>query len=169
MELTDAQIKKLERIRSIHYQVIEKAMSDQLSNNYIPEKTSNSISFVDKKGKDIKTSLTNETALLLEQKVTIYKEMESKVQEIGESPNSSFDDYILEGWRGKIEVPKKYCSAQLYKENNEAKEIMYEYNNSARRYIEVCVELKKIQTIINNIDENKTYKLTIDIASKLGF
>lgn len=168
--------KKLERMASIKYQVIEKAITDDLNYGIRSEnKSSESISSglqVSKTGKEIKDSLQKEFAIAVENKVHCYKEMDELVKEIGANPESTFkDEYIVNGWEGKIDLPKKYCYEEIYKDNNpvpQAKE-MQKYNEHARRFIIFSIEIKKLQTIISVIDENKTYKLTVDLASKLGF
>jgi hypothetical protein len=173
-EFNEILSKKLERMASIKYQVIEKSVTDDL--NYgirTGEKESVSSGIqVSKTGKEIKDSLQKEFAIAVEQKVSCFKEMDELVKEIGVNPESTFKyDYIANGWEGKIDLPKKYCYEEIYKDNNavpQAKE-MQKYNEHARKFIISSIECKKLQTIINYIDEKKTFKLTVDLASKLGF
>ena len=171
---------KLQRIASIQYMVVEKGISDDLNygiRSESKESPNNGIN-VSKKGKEIKEALQKEFSVCVENKVSIFRGMSELVEKIGTPPTSSYDDdYISEGWKGKIDLPKKYCYDQLYKEdsvNNQNNPVefskeMRQYNELARKFIIASIESKKIQTIINHIEENKTYKLTIDIAAKLGF
>ena len=171
---------KLQRIASINYQVVEKAIVDDL--NYGIRSGEKDISangnynsgiMISKTGKEIKEALQKEFALCVEHKVHCFAKMDELVKEIGFNPENSFkDDYVVNGWEGKIELPKKYCYEEIYKDGNEqnekAKE-MREYNERARKFIIASIEIKKLQTIINYIDEKKMFKLTVDLAAKLGF
>lgn len=166
--------KKLERMASIKFQVIEKAVSDDF--NYgAKEASKDNVSSgiqVSKTGKEIKEALQKEFANAVEQKVHCYTKMDELVKEIGQNPESSFkDDYIINGWEGKIDLPKKYCYEEIYVDNTpvEKSKEMQKYNEHARKFIIHSIECKKLQTLINNIDEKKTFKLNIDLASKLGF
>ena len=112
-----------------------------------------------------------EQASLVTKKLGLYKEMDELVQSVGISPNSKFKDNYFIGWANQVELPYKYCHTQIYKDSvpEESKKDMIDYNNIARDYVHICIENKKIQTVINTLDVNKKYKLTVEVASKLGF
>lgn len=168
---------------SIKYMVIEKSITDDLSygikNNSTSKESVSEGLIVVKTGKEIKDTLQAELSICVQQKMALYEEMTKLIQTIGKLPESSYkDDYLVNGWEGKIELPKKYCYGEIYIKSDSEQDSnvgvgkekeMREYNEISRKYIVASIEIKKLSTIINYIDEKKSFKLSIDLASKLGF
>lgn len=170
---------KLERIVSIEYQ-IKKSLSDDFNygvRNKVSENTSDSSLFVEKTGAEIKTAIEKDKKLCSEQTTSLVSMMDAAIKEIGVQPTGSYkgdNDYIVRDWIGKIDLPMKYQYEQIYQQdvmnqNVPANKKMLEYNEMSRKLICLSIEQKKLQTIINALNDKKSYKLTIDIASKLGF
>jgi hypothetical protein len=178
MELFDIMKDRLQRVASIEYQ-INKSMSDDF--NYSVKSDSktneNNTLFISKTGKEIKEAISKDMAICESTCESIASKMEDIAKEIGQDPTDSYkdsDEWFVKDWIGKIDMPKKYQYDQLYSNDsmvapNPNNKKMFEFNEFARKYICLQIEKRRLQTIINALQDNKNYKLTIDIASKLGF
>ena len=170
---------KLERIRSIEFQINKGLTNDFTYGVRLKESAKNELDtslFVEKSGEEIKQALGKDKLLCNEQVALLISTMADKVKEIEVQPSGSYrdsDDWLVKDWIGKIELPMKYQYDQIYQSDvmnqNTTNKKMLEYNECSRKLICLNIEQKKLQTIINTLNDKKTYKLTIDIASKLGF
>jgi gas vesicle protein len=185
MELFDILKDRLQNIASINHQIKKSVSADF---NYSVRQESkgqeNGSLFVSKTGKEIKEAVDKDKSLCESSIETLASKMEDMAKEIGQDPLGSYkdsDEWFVKDWIGKIDMPKKYQYDQLYStvsnqpyQNSPDKaeptnKKMFEFNELARKFICLQIEKRKLQTIINALQDNKTYKLTIDIASKLGF
>ena len=167
----------LERMKSIEYQFMEKSMSDDLQYGIRVISKESPISdsgiLISNDGQEIKQKLQVELSNISSIKQKAYGNLSDLSKEIGFSPIKEPDTYRAKDWKGKIMIPLIYCYSQMYDEISktdvpEAK-MMRQYNNTAREFFDKSIEEKKVNTIINAIDDKKKYKLTVDLASKLGF
>jgi len=171
----DQEIKQanLERIKSIEYMCIEKSMSDDVG--YGVKEGNNQFSglSISKSGEEIKNKLSYELERVSKENQDNYTKMIVLVKQIAEAPIKESTNYQVRNWKGKIQVPLTYCYSQIYDESNQSDhqnaKLMREYNNLANECVSNSIEEKKLGTIINALDDKKKYKLTVDIASKLGF
>jgi hypothetical protein len=173
----EIKLKKIERINSIYFQfiqkqsnIIEKSESNISQNSTIYSEDS----FVfQKKGKEIKEKILGEINTLEEEKKSLLKNMSKLVEDIGKSPCCSMDDWKSNEWRRKIDMmPVKYGYKEMYPNsgsNDDIVKMMQSYNIMAIKYIDVCVDIIKLNTIMANIDDNKVFNLNSNLASKLGF
>ena len=173
MESFEYEIKQnnLERIKSIGYQVLEKGIINDLS--YDLKSGKDKPLKVTKAGKEIKEKLIQETQSISNLKQSYYNKMMLISKEIEINPIKELDSYSTEDWGGKIPIPLTYCYSQMIDDYNktdiEDASKMREYNRIARQWFDKSVEEKKINTVVNAIDDKKLYELNIGIASKLGF
>lgn len=127
---------------------------------------------VPKKGKEIKAALQKEVELCTDYKMHCFTKMELLVTEIDEAPVSTFkNDYLANGWVGKLEIPLQYAWEQIYTDGHETAngKKMREFNEHARQYLCSVIEEKKLQTLVTVIEDSKIYQLTVEVAAKLGF
>jgi hypothetical protein len=167
----------LERIKSIEFQFLEKSITNDLQYG-IKTSVSESKGFdsglsISKTGEEIKQKLQLELNRLSAIKAEDFTKMNILAKNIGVSPIKEIDSYRSQDWKGKVQIPLIYCYSQIYDEANrsdvaEAKQ-MRMYNELARGHFDKSIEERKLNTIINAIDDKKKYRLTVDIASKLGF
>lgn len=107
---------------------------------------------------------------------------------IGEEPTKKCDYWGLDAYEDKgIDVPLVYDYSQMKGEEkmspiaetlvveteSQPKEnltsLMYQYNDTVRKYIDCQKEILQINTILNNYKDTDVYQLTISQATVLGF
>lgn len=141
---------------------------------------------VSKKGKDIKTALGTQLAGIESKQQTLMSEMNALKLQIKEEPTQDFcanHSYMCDGMLDKTNIPKEYgynqdkvmdsASSQsyVYQEpvNKDVQRMKSQYDDKLYSYVNRIQDIQKMNTIINNIDDNKTYNLNAQLASKLGF
>jgi len=188
MDYSEKLDQKLETMRSVFFQLspeaeeIQKGIVDDLSHG-VREGQMN----ISKKGSEIKEKLTGMLAIYKLKKMEIMASMKMCVKEIGVQPDEVNSSYQLKKYKHLIDkVPYLYSYSQIYPQaespspaqidvaksqqiSQEMRGKMQRYNNFARDYIEKCIEVLKIQTVVNNIGDKKSYNLTINTATRLGF
>lgn len=120
-----------------------------------------------------------------EEYVKEYKEdLEESMSEAGIVP----DEEVSEWEKKELEdVPKRYswkqrCSNQCIESGNgsapenptpqptdEQKKAMSEYNETVGKLIGCMLEVKRIKTLVENLDKTKSFELNTELASMLGF
>lgn len=143
---------------------------------------------VPKKGKDIKERLKIILSKEEQRAASTYTEAVSLVSKIGSEPSDSEEGhYCLDGWEESIgNVPnfysweqqeeayeKKSSDSSLVVENTDPKDdicrLMKEYNGLLRKWLNCKKSIAMLTTMISNLEDNKSYNLTIEEATKLGF
>ena len=183
--------RNLERTLSIVFQTTNEGDQSEL-NKSISDDISYSEDFrVEKTGKEIKEKLQIELTSLMNKKVESVSQMQNLVKEIEQMPSGKADSWMMRGFEKYLgEVPRQYCHSQIYpsKQNSDlyiqdyvsSGEIvpvipqstvdkMREYNSISSDYIRVCVEIIKLETVINNLSDSKKIKLAPSLAAQLGF
>lgn len=125
------------------------------------------LSFITKKGEDIKSKLEDQKGLLIQSLAFCLPKLSPLIEKIGCEPQ--------EKQEGELEM-LRYGYSQIYpnteNSNNEVSDVqklMREYNDLLWKISYLKNDLKGINTIIQNIKENKEYKLPINIATQIGF
>lgn len=138
---------------------------------------------VSKKGKEIKEKLEKVLSDEKDQKTTLSTECTSLKEKIGTEPTCDVDDYTFQGLKNRIAVAPKvyewnecYSNVQISETSPDSDKLINDvctlkrkYNQCVREFIESSAEIIQIQTMIDNMDEKKSYDLTVKQASVLGF
>lgn len=144
---------------------------------------------ITKSGKEIKTALENGMKEINIMKDKCYLDLIAMRKEIGEEPTKDFcesHNYMCEGYKTRLEVPKVYDMSSgekikpvnetvLYadgstqgKVNPETQQAKWQYNDKVYTYCRICIDILKMQTVIDGINEKKTYRLAANVATKLN-
>lgn len=142
---------------------------------------------VSKKGKDIKERLKTILSKEEQKAASIYSEAVSLVSRIESDPSELAGElYYFDGWEEAIDnVPnfyswkqqeeaykKKSSDNSLVVENPDPKDdicrLMKEYNELLRKWLDCKKSIAMLNTMISNLEDNKSYSLTIEEATKLG-
>ncbi len=153
--------------------------------NLFSSSEKNSMGVHSKKGSEIKTGLTNVSIMLNTKKAECLDMMNAELSKINFKPDKPCDDYS--DFHHLMDcVPKKFSWDLLYqgekyvdnsngigeeavrKPTPEEAVEMKEYNRYARAYVEYCVYKLKVDSLRNNIQDNKSYQLSIDQLAVLG-
>ena len=129
------------------------------------------LSFITKKGEEIKNKLEDQKGLLIQSLAFCLPKLSPLIEKIGCEPQEK-QDSDLEMLR--------YGYSQIYPSSNgdkvccdteieDCSKFMREYNELLWKISYLKSDLKGINTIIQNIKENKEYKLPINIATQIGF
>jgi hypothetical protein len=178
----EIQQKNNERINSIHYLVVEKGQDD------LEKSISDDLSYSGKedqfrknvKGDELKSKIKAVKLIKENLKDNILSKMKMCVAEIDIMPNERMDNYRTKEWGAVIEVPLVYSYKQRYPVKTDTMQVeqdqgkskqekMHEYNNYASEFVDCSIECKKLDTIIEAINDKINYKLPISVASKIGF
>jgi len=149
---------------------------------------------IDKSGKEIKEKLKENLMQMAMKRAVMSSKMSECVEKIGIEPKCEFDSYDFRGFEDKfLIIPKKYGWEQMRNEGNkqpmdsnvvvnvdvaeqkvekvseEVTDKMREYNNHAFKYLHISIDCMILKTILDNIKDNKEFKLKPTIAAKLGF
>lgn len=142
---------------------------------------------VPKKGKDIKERLKIILSKEEQRAASTYAEAVSLVSKIGSEPSDSAGEcYCFDGWEEAIgNVPnfyswkqqeeayeKKSSDSSLVVENTDQKDdtckLIEKYNCLLRKWLDCKKSIAMLTTMVSNLEDNKSYSLTIEEAAKLG-
>lgn len=136
---------------------------------------------VDKKGSEIKANLKIARDKEQMECTQFQTQLEAVKANIQTEPTENIDDWATEGLDITI-MPKKFNWSECYcNEDNEysdqsmksEKQLLCdakrEYNNTAEKFVKCQVELHILDTMMNNIADNKVYSLSVKQAAILGF
>ena len=139
-----------------------------------------------KKGSEIKSNLGSIITDVNKQKQECLDKMNTRLGVVNYAPDTPCTD-MNEYYHLIDYIPKKFSwglmsEGEKYTETSngiveqmtkvptpEERSEMREYNNHAHKYIELCVMKIKLESLRRNIQENKSYPLSIDQLSILGF
>lgn len=124
-----------------------------------------------KTGKEIKNGLSNVISFKEVEKQKYHKEMMDKITETGFPPEKEYDDYSIKNYKHLLTyIPQRYCYSKINGQTipEEKSNSMQKYNNYASKYIKTCISLLKLQTLHNNIEENKNFTLNTEQLVTLG-
>jgi hypothetical protein len=138
-----------------------------------------------KKGSEIKSALQLLCVQINKEKEEHLKEMEESLKEISFKPSE--DIYFDKEYKHLLEyIPKKFSYNQIYngetyistengideqavkKPSQEEIKEMREYNKHAQEYLELCINKIKLEALKKNIQENKSYNLSVNQLAVLG-
>lgn len=147
-----------------------------------------------KTGSEIKTALIATSVFIKADESKHKAEMAEERKEVGFDPEGKFDEYDTDGLENRVEdMPSRYSYEQMYPNDGvkesvgvssfdsvetspvtstvtpEIKKCMREYNDHARRYLKCKLQSVYMATAIKNLDDKRSYKLTIKEAAILGF
>ena len=121
----------------------------------------NDLSFIIKKGDEIKGKLETERSNSA-MKLATYNIQATKLkEEIGVEPSK-------DAWQDDNDM-KIYPYEMIYPSGNENNIKMREYNELVDKIYCLKKDVKIYTTLINGLKEDKNYKLPIMVASQLGF
>jgi len=139
-----------------------------------------------KKGSDIKVNLGNISTNLSTQKAECLKKMNEGTSGMSFYPDA--DSYYDKEYKHLLDyIPKKFSydlirnGKKYIKTDNDIQEPamlapteeekvkMRSYNEHAEKYIRVCIDKIKIDSLRRNIQDNKNYTLTTNQITLLGF
>ncbi len=145
----------------------------------------NSIGAHSKKGSEIKDGLSSVSILLNNKKAECLDMMTAELAKINfkpDSPSTNYSEYhhlldcipktfsydlISEGER-YVSTERGIEEEATKMPTTEERSEMREYNRYAHKYMEYCVNKLKIDTLRKNIQDNKSYNLTIEQLAILG-
>lgn len=165
--------------------------------SHITEAFDSSNNFVNKKGKEIKAMIFPILEKELGDKEEYKIKMEAILAQLPIPPFEEWSEYVFRGVKDRLEsLPKKYpwnwgypsgeklmssssdgerdfINEFLQKQEEtlteEHRRLISEYHKVCEKYIDECVEVIKLQTLQNSLDDEDRYQLTIYQASLLGF
>jgi len=146
-------------LRFLLSESINKSLMDDVSYN------AGDLNIITKTGKEIKEKLEDYWAELTGQVVMKAEELKNLQENIEVEPGMNFNhtgNHLSETMK-IFDYPTKENSEP------EIRNKMTKYNNCIHSLTQTRDEMKRVKTIINNIDEKKKVRLPLNIASKLGF
>lgn len=156
-----------------------------LFNAYVSKEDDTMNSF-QKKGSEIKNGIGSVLLLINKQKAEVLDKMNELLNSIPFTPdekhNSSCDEYahLIDYFPKKFVYSTIYNGESYIKTDNGIEESamkvpdskqradMQEYNGLVYTYLDLCVTKIKLEALRKNIQDNKSYKLSIDQVSILG-
>lgn len=144
---------------------------------------SNGLGRHNKKGSEIKQGISNLLSNTKDRKKEALDKMTS--EKVSFAPDT-YPSFNMEYKHLLDYVPKKFSYDLIYhgekyvKTDNgieeqavrtptqEEQQSMREYNKYAEMYVELCIDAIKLETLQRNIDDKKTYSLSIDQMTLLG-
>ena len=117
---------------------------------------------IPKKGSEIKEKLSNERIKVGESIVVISAKMIKLLSEIAVNTDDNVDceDENSKG---------VFSYTLIHSQDTDIRAKMQEYNNYCYKYQRLRGEVKYINTLMSNIQDNKVYELSASILSELGF
>ena len=157
-----------EDIKSIKA-IVENAIEKSVTEDLVYESSMK----VQAKGSELKDKLKAYLIELVLDKDTTFKEMQELADSIGIMPSGVLDAWELKGLRSKLsKIPFKYSHSQIYtNERDDAYgyQPMKDYNSKLAKFIDLSIECLFLRVTINNIKDDKSYQLSVQLATKLGF
>ena len=145
----------------------------------------NGLNYHKKKGSEIKQALQGMIIQITKDKNDYIDKMKAELDHIKFQPDTECN-YDREYKHLLDFIPKKFSYDMLYngeryvKTDNgieeqavkvptdEERKEMQEYNGYAHKYVELCVNKIKLETLRKNIQDSKSYELSIDQLAILG-
>ena len=141
---------------------------------------------ITKKGSEIKAAIKSQQSNIEAKKVGLLSDMSVLKKQIGVEPTQDFcnnHSYMTEDLDlTNVDLPKEYgysnekvedgnSSMPIYNsvDNDVNKSLKSQYDSKLYSYVDMLREERKMNTVINNIDDKKSYNLNARLASKLGF
>lgn len=154
---------KEDRRRSVSFALNLNGERDELLKGAVSEYGALNNLSISKKGSEIKEKLQIEKMKVGALIIVCLEKMSSLVKEIGEAPttNDEETEYSYEQMYPKTEDESAGESDKTPK--------MREYNRHSRKNRRLSRESKYINTLIANIQDNKSYDLPARVLSELGF
>ncbi len=125
------------------------------------------LSFITKKGEDIKNKLEDQKGLLIQSLAFCLPKLSPLIEKIGCEPQEKQDNELELLRFGYSQIYTNSEGSQ--NEATDVQKLMREYNELFWKISYLKNDLKGINTIIQNIKDNKEYKLPINIATQIGF
>lgn len=128
---------------------------------------------VRKTGKDIKKSLEKTIKFFDSELAKCKKLYESLLSKLNIKPKSNFSGYQLKGLEAKMpSIPKMFNYSDIdahVSENkiNYSESPLREYNDEVRKYVSLCIDKIYAETMMDGLEEDREYTLTIRQAAKL--
>ena len=129
------------------------------------------LSFITKKGEEIKNKLEDQKGLLIQSLAFCLPKLSPLIEKIGCEPQERQDSDLEMLRYGYSQIyPNSSNDEKCYDSGEvEIPKLMREYNELLWKISYLKNDLKGINTIIQNIKDNKDYKLPINIATQIGF
>jgi len=149
---------------------------DLIEKSHINEFVYNEDMKVSKTGKELKEKFQEQIKGEVEEIREYSTKIQELLQKIGEQPTKKVDEiwyYRVDGWEDKLPIlPMIFGDG--YASINEGdgsgvKGDKYEYDQLVGRLIDCNIEIIMLNTMIENMKDNKEYKLTVRQAAMLGF
>lgn len=154
---------KEDRRRSVSFALNLNGERDELLKGVVGDYGALKNLSISKKGSEIKEKLIAEKMKVGALIIVCLEKMSSLTKEIGEMPATNDEETI-------------YSYEQIYPNTDEGNvgesdkaSKMREYNNHSRKNSRLSAEAKYINTLISNIQDNKSYDLPARVLSELGF
>ncbi len=125
---------------------------------------------VSKTGKQIKEMLSGKKARSEANKIAIQAKMKACITECGFAPDEDCDYYMYAKYGGVCGDVLCYSDKYCYSSDGgdeSVKQCCRRYNQYARDYVNCCVDCHYIDTMINNVEDNKSYNLSISQIAEL--
>ena len=129
------------------------------------------LSFITKKGEEIKNKLEDQKGLLIQSLAFCLPKLSPLIEKIGCEPKEKqdLDLELLRYGYSQIYPNSSNDEKCLGSDEEGTPKLMREYNELLWKISYLKNDLKGINTIIQNIKDNKEYKLPINIATQIGF
>ena len=129
------------------------------------------LSFITKKGEEIKNKLEDQKGLLIQSLAFCLPKLSPLIEKIGCEPQEKQDNELELLRYGYSQIyPDSRDNDKCYDSAEEGtSKLMREHNELLWKISYLKNDLKGINIIIQNIKETKEYKLPINIATQIGF
>lgn len=140
--------------------------NEEISKSHINQFASSEEFLIGKTGRELKDKFQYQFKLELEEVKENNKKALEFLTEAGSKPDREFGDlyyWMIDGYEDKLQMlPMVFMDS----EGNDAKSM---YNEYVSRIVAGYIEMLQLKTMINNLKDDKTYKLNVNQATMLGF
>lgn len=150
-----------------------KSISDVIEKSHLNDFIYSDKLLFGKTGKEIKDKLEIICDTEKREQIELRLKLSNILEKIGESPDKDNNKWIIDGYEDKgLDLPKIFDCYKLIDSSNsipDKNNLKSEYDDYVREYIDSQKECIQIKTMIDNLKDNESYKLTIKQLSLLGF
>ena len=162
---SEIRIKNLERVLSITFQLTDfsKSIENDLEKGVISDDR------VECTGQEIKEKLSAELIIIGTGNQDLLSRMQVLNKSIGAMPAGRVDRVLIKGFENQLtEIPMVYDYAQIYADGGYGDQ-MRTFNKAAGEFIVKSIEALKLQTVVDNLPDDRVLWLAPQLAEQLGF
>jgi hypothetical protein len=158
----EIKLRKLERINSIYFSLLNGVRKDVCKSNSI-----DSINVEKVKSSLLKDILLKKLTEKEDQVSGLKKQIDKLSIDINTPPRVPSNEFISEQWINRIEIPYNIFSySQVFSLGNS--NMLSSYNSLVKKLVEIFIEIKKISIIINSLSQNYEYSISTSLMEKIN-